>query len=469
MDNLDSEGVLKFQDTEERLKCVTIKTMLEVLLPLTMFVTLFFVLLLGYPVALTIGGIATLFGGLGAFLGVFDPIFFQIFPSRIFGLVSNLTLIAIPLFIFMGMVLAKSGLAERLLEIMGALFGKVPGGLAVSVILVGGLLAASTGIVSATVITMTLISLPVMLKQHYSASAATGTIAAAGTLGQIVPPSIVLILLADVLSNPATSVGKVFAAAIVPSLLLIGSYLIFSLLKSYYQKIPPVQTTIPLSLRSLLTTLLPPLVLISCVLGSILTGLATPTESAAVGATGAIVLAFFFARKKITTTIWDSAEETVKITAMILLILIAASAFSLIFRGMGGDVLIQDFLINLALSPYLVLAIVMLLIFLVGFFLDFIEIIYIFVPILAPILITDFGFDPLLIVILFALNLQTSFLTPPLGFTLFCLKGAAPKNIRMQQIIQGVVPFIFIQICVIALVLIWPELVTTLPEFLANR
>ena len=450
------------------------------LLPFVMFIFLLGVLLTGYPVAFSIGGTAFLFGLLAFGLGALPVAFFSILPSRIFGIMQNLTLIAVPLFIFMGLVLSRSGVAEELLKVMSMLCGRLRGGLAISIILVGALLAASTGIVGATVVTMTLISLPVMLKYKYDKSLSCGIIASSGTLGQIVPPSVVLILLSDVFSRTEVSTGKLFMAAVVPSMLLIIGYITYVLILAYLK--PNMMPKLPASVQEsyaqatkaqILGALLPPLVLILAVLGSIFTGIATPTESAAVGAVGAVLIASFkaFGKRNKTTpglsvraVVWKSAEETVVMTSMIFLILIAAQAFGLIFRGLGGDEIFTSFFADLEWSRYMVLLVLMLMVFLLGFFLDFVEIAYIFVPLLVPILIDHLGFDPLWIAILLALNLQTSFLTPPLGFSLFYLKGAAPPGITTSHIYKGVIPFIGIQLFVLLLVVFFPVLVTWLPK-----
>lgn len=435
-----------------------------------MFACLLGVLLTGYPVAFSIGGTAFLFGLLAFGLGELPATFFSILPSRIFGVMQNLTLIAVPLFIFMGLVLSRSGVAEELLKVMSMLCGRLRGGLAISIILVGALLAASTGIVGATVVTMTLISLPVMLKYKYDKSLSCGIIASSGTLGQIVPPSVVLILLSDVFSRTEVSTGKLFMAAVIPSVLLIIGYILYVLVVAYLQ--PKKMPQLPKSVQAeyaqatkgeILSALLPPLILILAVLGSIFTGIATPTESAAVGAVGALLIAWWKS-PNIRDVAWKSAEETVVMTSMILLILIAAQAFGLIFRGLGGDEIFTGFFTDLEWSRYMVLLVLMLMVFLLGFFLDFVEIAYIFVPLLVPILIDGLGFDPLWIAVLLALNLQTSFLTPPLGFSLFYLKGAAADGVTTAHIYRGVVPFIGIQVLVLLLVVLFPALVTWLPS-----
>lgn len=437
--------------------------MWENVLPFLMFLALIGVLFTGYPVAFSVGGVAMAFAGIGILTGMFDPIFLEIYPSRIYGVMQNITLIAVPLFIFMGMILARSGVAERLLEMMGQLLQNVRGGMALGVILVGSLLAASTGIVGATVVTMTLIALPVMLKHGYSKDLASGVIASSGTLGQIVPPSIVLILLSDVLANPQVSVGKLFVAALVPSLFLILGYVAYVIWKGTKPPlVPPCQGENNLRIGDVVKILVPPLGLIILVLGSIFAGIATPTESAAVGVVGAMVIAYFFRDKSagnFQQEISGAASETVKMTSMIFLILLAAQAFGLVFRGLGGDEIFVEFFQNFSDVRYLVLVGILLVIFFLGFFLDFVEITFIFVPILGPVLIDGLGFDPLWMAVVFAMVLQTSFLTPPLGFSLFYLKGAAKNLVETSDIYRGVIPFLGIQILVIVILLCFPGLV----------
>ncbi len=419
------------------------------------------VLMLGFPVALTLGAVAMAFGG--AFLGL-D--FFELLPLRIWGIMTNFTLLAVPLFVFMGIVLEKSGLAEDLLETMGRLFGRVRGGLAVSIVLVGALLAATTGVVGATVVTMGVIALPAMLRHRYSPELACGTIAASGTLGQIIPPSIVLILLGDVIGVP---VGRLFVAAVVPGLLLIALFVVFILLVAWWRpglapSIVDEDPDAPPLLGRVVKGLLPPLLLIVAVLGSIFAGIASPTESAAVGALGALLLAALHGRLNL-GHVRDASEHTVRLTSMVFLILIGATAFGLAFRGMGGDMLVEDLMTALPGGEWGFLAVSMAIVFVLGFFLDFLEISFIVVPILAP--IADLlGIDLLWFAILIAMNLQTSFLTPPFGFSLFYLKAVAPPEIRMGQIYRGIVPFIVLQVLTLVALIVWPTLVTGLPDFL---
>ena len=420
-----------------------------------MFFVIFVLILLGYPVALTLAGVATIFGL------IFVPDFLDLLPLRIMGVMQNYVLIAVPLFIFMGLMLEKSGLAESLLETMAKLFGKVRGGLAVSVVIVGALLAASTGIVGATVITMGLISLPTMLKQKYSPELATGVIASSGTLGQIIPPSIVLILLGSVLN---VSVGDMFSAALLPGLLLVGIYIAYILIiaKLYPEMAPqPKETEAELLdkkfIWKVLKAFMMPLLLILAVLGSIFTGIASPTEAAAVGAIGAMVLAAVNNKFK-WSDVKDVAKNTTHLTSMVFLILLGATTFALVFKGLGGDDYLTQLITSGNLSPIAFLLLVMLVVFIAGFFIDFIEIIFIIVPVVAPIFIA-MKMDLVWIGILLALNLQTSFLSPPFGFALFYLKGVAPPEIKTEHIYRGIVPFLVLQILVLLLVLLWPEFI----------
>jgi tripartite ATP-independent transporter DctM subunit len=421
-------------------------------------------LLCGYPVAFTLGAVSVLFGSI--WLGL-D--FFTLLPMRIWGIMSNFTLLAVPLFVFMGVMLEKSGLAEELLETMGRLFGSLRGGLAISIVLVGALLAATTGVVGATVVTMAVIALPAMLKHGYSPELATGTIAASGTLGQIIPPSIILILLADVIGVP---VGRLFMGAVTPGLLLILLFIIYIAIKAWWhpQEAPSIK---PLTsqqaggqpmLGQVIKSLLPPLFLVLAVLGSIFFGVASPTESAAVGALGAILLAFTHRRLNL-GNLNEAMRQTTRLTSMVFLILIGATTFGLVFRGMGGDHLVHDIMTSLPGGMWGFLVVSMLLIFVLGFFLDFLEICFIAVPILAPIGI-HFGIDPLWFAVLIAVNLQTSFLTPPFGFSLFYLKAAAPPGINIMQIYRGIIPFVLIQIVVLGLMLAFPNLTLWLPDMM---
>ncbi len=417
-------------------------------------------LLLGYPVAFTLGAVALLFGGV--LLGL-D--FFALLPLRIWGIMTNFTLLAVPLFVFMGVILEKSGLAEELLETMSRLFGQLRGGMGVSIVLVGALLAATTGVVGATVVTMAVIALPVMLRHGYKPELATGTIAASGTLGQIVPPSIVLILLGDIVGVP---VGQLFAAAVIPGGLLIVLFIIYILLVARWRpdSAPAVtpKTGDGALLPQVIKSLIPPLLLIFAVLGSIFFGVASPTESAAVGALGAMLLAATHRRLNL-NNLREAMRSTTRMTSMVFLILVGATAFGLVFRGLGGDDLVLDLMTSLPGGQWGFLLVSMLIIFLLGFFLDFIEISFIVVPILAPIAV-HLGVDPLWFAVLIALNLQTSFLTPPFGFSLFYLKAAAPPEIRMQQIYRGVLPFVAIQLAALTLVVLFPQIALWLPELM---
>ena len=424
-----------------------------------MFITLMIMLLMGYPVAFTLGAVALLFGSI--FL---DLDFFNLLPLQIWGTMNNFTLLAVPLFIFMGVTLDKSGLAEDLLETMGLLFGKMRGGLAVSVVVVGALLAATTGIVGATVVTMGIIALPTMLKRHYSPLLATGTIAASGTLGQIIPPSIILILLGDVMGVP---VGRLFVGAVVPGSILILLFLLYILCIAWINPgiAPALKNNASEHLfKKVIFTLLPPLLLITSVLGSIFAGIASPTESAAVGALGAMILSA--AHKQLTMDRLKAAMElTVRLTSMVFMILIGAIAFGLVFRGMGGDTLVREVMTNIPGGVWGFMFASMLLIFILGFFLDFLQICFIVVPIIAPIA-NLLGIDLLWLAVLIGLNLQTSFLTPPFGFSLFYLKAVAPPEIRIQDIYRGIIPFVMIQILTLILLILFPKLVTWLPDLL---
>ena len=425
----------------------------------TMFACLMGMLLLGYPVAFTLGAVSLLFGGI--FLGL-D--FFNLLPLKIWGIMTNFTLLAVPLFIYMGVVLDRSGLAKDLLETMGLLFGRVRGGLAISVVLVGALLAAATGIVGATVVTMGIIALPTMLKHAYSPQLASGTIAAAGTLGQIIPPSIILILLGDVMGVP---VGKLFIGAVIPGTLLVGSFLvyIFFIAWKYPDIAPALQSDddAPLLAR-VIFTLVPPLLLVMVVLGSIFFGVASPTESAAVGALGAMLLAAAHGKLAL-SGLRDAMRYTVRLTSMVFMILIGAAAFGLVFRGMGGDRLVLDLMTGMPGGAWGFLIISMLLIFVLGFFLDFLQICFIVVPILVPVA-TTLNIDLLWFAVLIGINLQTSFLTPPFGFSLFYLKSVAPSQIKIHDIYKGIIPFVLIQIIAVIIIMFIPDLVTWLPELM---
>ena len=452
---------------------------MEGMMSLGLFVAVAAALLAGFPVAFTLAGVALIFALLGIITGIFDSAFLHAFPSRLFGIMSNETLIAVPVFVFMGVMLERSKLADQLLQALAQLMRRIPGGLGLAVMLVGTLMAASTGIVGATVVTMGLLSLPTMLKYKYDPSIATGSICAAGTLGQIIPPSIVLILLADVLSNayqqaqlrmgifsPETiSVGELFAGALLPGLLLVSFYMLYLVLMALYkpESMPSVEDMAGenVSLLTILKLLAGPLLLIIAVLGSILMGLATPTEAAAVGATGAMLLALHQRQLSI-ETLRAVVYQSARISAMVFMILIGASLFSLVFRGYGGDEYVQSLLSSLPGGEVGALLVVMLVLFLLGFILDFIEITYVVIPIVGPILLA-MGINPIWLGVMIAINLQTSFLTPPFGFSLFYLRGVAPPEIATASIYKGVIPFIAIQLLMLGLLSIWPGLATWLP------
>ena len=449
---------------------------------LGLFLSVCLLLLAGYPVAFTLAGTALGFALIGERTDTFDPAFLEMLPNRLYGIMSNETLIAVPLFVFMGVMLERSKVAEDLLDTMAALFGRLRGGLGISVTVVGMLLAASTGIVGATVVTMGLLSLPTMLKRGYAPELACGTICASGTLGQIIPPSIILVLLGDVLSSayqqaqldmgifsPDTiSVGDLFAGALLPGLLLVGLYISYLLIVALIKPAaaPAVPAAEPhagehLWLRTL-KVLVPPLTLIVAVLGSILGGLATPTEAASVGAVGAIALAV--GRRELNLPLLrEVMRDTTRITSMVFVIFIGASLFSLVFRGFGGDEQVAELLADLPGGTFGAVLAVMAAMFLMGFVLDFIEITFVVVPIVGPILLA-MGLDPVWLGVMIALNLQTSFLTPPFGFALFYLRGVAPPEVTTGQIYRGVAPFIVIQLLGLAAVAYWPKLATWLPD-----
>jgi len=429
-----------------------------------MFLALTILLMIGFPVTFTLLGTALVFGLIG-----FGWDFFNLLPLRIWGRMTNVTLIAVPLFVFMGVMLERSGLAEALLDTMGILFGRLRGGLAISVVVVGALLGASTGIVGATVVTMGLLAVPTMLRRGYQKELACGTVSASGTLGQIIPPSIVLVLIGDIVG---VSVGDLFIGAVLPGMLLVGLFIAYILIVSYMR--PDVAPAISkeelaaISAKELASrvgrALFPPVFLMVSVLGSIFAGIASPTEAAAVGAVGATVLTIV--NKKFNLALLQEVMlSTVKLTCMVFIILCGAAAFGLVFRGLGGDQLVRGFLGGIAdqYSKTAVLFIVMGVIFIIGFFLDFIEITFIHVPVLAPIMI-DFGYDPVWFCILLAVNLQTSFLTPPFGFSLFYLKAVTPPEISTGDIYRGIIPFVLFQLIGLALVVLFPQLATWLPD-----
>lgn len=442
------------------------------IIPLLLLALVCAALVLGYPVALTLAGVSILFSLLCIPAGIFDPDIFKSIPLRIFGIMNNVTLLAVPLFIFMGTILEKSGIAGRMLENMALAFKNFRGGLSISIIVVGALLAASTGIVGATVVTMGLMSLPVLIQQGYKKDFSTGLVAATGTLGQIIPPSIALVLLGDVMSNAyqraqnnmgifsqkTVTVGDLFIGAIVPGILICSSYLLYTI----YQNSKNVNIQFLPDLASppkteILKTLALPLVLIVLVLGSIISGIATPTEAAAIGAMGAMIIALINGKLSL-NFLKETSEKTAIVTTMIFTILIGASIFSLIFRGVGGDDLIELIFNGIPGGPYAALIFVLVIVFLLGFILDFIEICYVIVPLVAPPLLM-MGFDPVWLAVLLAINLQTSFLTPPFGFSLFYLRGVADASIKTSEIYKGVIPFILIQLLILIIVLIFPGVI----------
>ena len=442
------------------------------IIPLLLLVLVCAALVLGYPVALTLAGVSILFSILCIPAGIFDPDIFKSIPLRIFGIMNNVTLLAVPLFIFMGTILEKSGIAGRMLENMALAFKNFRGGLSISIIVVGALLAASTGIVGATVVTMGLMSLPVLIQQGYKKDFSTGLVAATGTLGQIIPPSIALVLLGDVMSNAyqraqnnmgifsqkTVTVGDLFIGAIIPGILICSSYLLYTI----YQNSKNVNIQFLPDLVSppkteILKTLALPLVLIVLVLGSIIGGIATPTEAAAIGAMGAMIIALINGKLSL-NFLKETSEKTAIVTTMIFTILIGASIFSLIFRGVGGDDLIELIFSGIPGGPYAALIFVLVIVFLLGFILDFIEICYVIVPLVAPPLLM-MGFDPVWLAVLLAINLQTSFLTPPFGFSLFYLRGVADASIKTSEIYKGVIPFILIQLLILIVVLIFPSVI----------
>ena len=439
------------------------------IIPLVLIIIICGSLLLGYPVAFTLGGVSLIFALICIPFGVFDPSIFKSIPIRIFGIMNNVTLLAVPLFIYMGTILERSGVAAKMLQNMALAFQNIRGGLSISIILVGALLAASTGIVGATVVTMGLMSLPVLLQQGYQKDFSSGLVASTGTLGQIIPPSIALVLLGDVMSNAyqraqnnmgifsqkTVTVGDLFVGAIIPGIMICLGYLLYTIYKNFNNSnIVFNPSKVSLSRLEIFKTLGLPLSLIFLVLGSIIAGVATPTEASALGAIGALIIASL--NKKIDINfIKETSQRTAIVSTMIFAILIGASIFSLIFRGIGGDELIDLIFGSLPGGPYVALLFVLFLVFLLGFILDFIEICYVIVPLVAPPLLM-MGFDPVWLAILLAINLQTSFLTPPFGFSLFYLRGVADESIKTSEIYKGVIPFIAIQLLVLSLVLIFP-------------
>ena len=456
------------------------------IIPLLMFVVVCLVLMAGYPVALSLSGTALIFALAGYVTGYFDMAFLHALPNRLFGTIKNTTLIAVPLFVFMGVMLEKSRLSEDLLDSMADLFRGFRSGLGLSVVIVGALLAASTGIVGATVVTMGLMSLPTMLKRGYSASQATGIICATGTLGQIIPPSIALVLLGDILSTAyqqaqlsagvytpkIVSIGDLFVGAIIPGLILVVLYSFYVLL--FVKPSGAIvaaddgiaQPLVGERLSRAMRNLLPPIFLIVAVLGSILSGAATPTEAAGVGAFGATLLAMFRGQLSI-ARLREVAQTTTEVTSMVFLILIGAAVFSLVFRGFGGEELVEQFFTTLPGGLVAATVLVMVVIFLLGFVLDFIEITFVVVPIVGPVLLA-MGLDPVWLGVMIAINLQTSFLTPPFGFALFYLRGVAPPSVATEDIYRGVVPFIMIQLLLMLMLSLWPTLATWLPAEIYN-
>ncbi|HDZ82881.1 MAG TPA: TRAP transporter large permease subunit [Roseobacter sp.] len=455
------------------------------LLAALMFFGVIGFLLLGFPVAFTLAGVSLLFGSVGMAFGVFDPSNFGSLPNRYIGFMTNEVLVAVPLFIFMGVMLERSQIAEQLLLTMSKLFGNMRGGLGISVVLVGAMLAASTGVVGATVVTMGLISLPAMLRAGYDPKLATGVICASGTLGQIIPPSTVLIFMGDMLSGinsqvqmakgnfapTPVSVGDLFAGALFPGILLVSLYLGFVLFKAVTDPVSCPATPVPADekadlLREIAVALVPPLLLILAVLGSILGGIATPTEAASVGAVGAMVLAALRWRLSF-TILKQTMIATATITSMVFVILLGASVFSVVFRMMGGDNLVHEFLSNLPGGPMAAVAVVMVIMFFLGFILDTFEIIFIVIPITAPVLLA-LDVDPIWLGVMVGVNLQTSFLTPPFGFALFYLRGVAPADLPTSAIYKGILPFVLLQIIAIAILFVFPQIVTWLPRLIAG-
>ena len=431
-----------------------------------MFLAALVFLSLGYPVAFSLGGVAILYGLVGIFLGVFDASLFSAMPQRIFGTMSNYTLLAIPYFIFMGAMLEKTGIAERLLETMGILFGRLRGGLALAVVLVGGLLAATTGVVAATVVAMGLISLPIMLRYGYNAQFATGTIAASGTLGQIIPPSVVLVVLGDQLG---ISVGDLFLGSLIPGLLMMAVFAVHVVATAYLR--PDVAPALPESVRAMsakaLTrrvtrVMIPPLVLILLVLGSIFVGIATPTEAGAVGSLGAVLLAW--GNQQLTVdNLQKACDVTLRTTTMVVFILFGSTLFSLVFRGLEGDRFMFEVLSNLPGGTIGFLCVSMLTVFILGFFIDFFEIAFIVIPLFVPVA-QQLGLNLVWYGVILGANLQTSFLTPPFGFALFYLRGVAPPSVKTTDIYSGVIPFILLQIFVLFLIIVFPGIVNFLPS-----
>ena len=456
--------------------------MIEGELALALFASVCILLLFGFPVALTLGGTALLFASFGVIAGHFDASFVAALSGRIFGTITNETLVAVPLFILMGVTLERAKIAEELLTAMANALGNRTGGLGMAVIIVGALLAASTGIVGATVVTMGVLALPSMLRAGYDPKLATGLICATGTLGQIIPPSIALVLLGDIMSTAyqqaqlqsgiintqTVSVGDLFVGSLVPGIVLVGLYLSYLLFIGWRNpaSCPPPKDDAATADTNIIGAIIPPLALITIVLGSIILGAATPTEAAGVGAVGAMILAAYKSALS-PTVIKEIARSTMETTSMVFLILIGAALFSLVFRGFGGDEIIEAFFESLGGGPHVALLIVMLVMFLLGFILDFIEITFVVVPIVAPILLS-MGFDPIWLGVMIAVNLQTSFLTPPFGFALFYLRGVADESVATSDIYRGVVPFVLIQLALLAALWLVPDIVTWLPSMMGR-
>jgi tripartite ATP-independent transporter DctM subunit len=429
-----------------------------------MFLAMSILIMFGFPVTFTLGGTAMVFGVIG-----FGWDFFNLLPLRVWGRMSNVTLMAVPLFVFMGVMLERSGLADKLLDTMGILLGRLKGGLAASVVIVGALLGASTGIVGATVVTMGLLAVPTMLRRGYAKQLACGTVAASGTLGQIIPPSIVLVLIGDIVG---VSVGDLFMGAVLPGLVLVGLYIIYIIIAAHVNpknapaiKKEDIGDLVGKKLAfQVMVSMVPPLFLMVAVLGSIFAGIASPTEAAAVGAVGATILTIASGKFNI-KILKEVMASTMSLTCMVFIILCGAALFGLVFRGLGGDELVREFLKGIGdeYSYAVVLAIVLGIIFFIGFFLDFIEIIFIHVPVLAPIMI-EFGFDPVWFCILLAVNLQTSFMTPPFGFSLFYLNSVTPPEVQTGHIYKGIIPFVLLQLIGLIIVILYPSLATWLPK-----
>ena len=442
------------------------------IIPLILLLLTCSALLIGYPVALTLAGVSILFALICVPFGIFDSTIFKSIPIRIFGIMNNVTLLAVPLFIFMGTILERSGVAAKMLENMATAFKGIKGGLSISIIIVGALLAASTGIVGATVVTMGLMSLPIMINQGYEKSFSAGLVASTGTLGQIIPPSIALVLLGDVMSNAyqraqndmgifsqqTVTVGDLFVGAIIPGVLICIGYLIYTIYKNRNNKnLKIYKNDVQINQVEVIKTLAMPITLIFLVLGSIFAGIATPTEASAIGAFGALIIAYINGKINF-DFLKETSEKTAIVSTMIFTILIGASIFSLIFRGVGGDDLIDLIFNSLPGGAYAALIFVLVIIFLLGFILDFIEICYVIIPLVAPPLLM-MGFEPVWLAILFAINLQTSFLTPPFGFSLFYLRGVADESIQTNEIYRGVMPFIFIQLLILTIVVMFPTII----------